>query len=111
MLFRSTIPLGVEVSAIPLDLAGNVITSGIEVTSSRIAAGSESSPSISDLVLSVSVSDGRLSVLDAFVIKAACSASQTEGGVDLKSTGYLHIKSVVMSVLDGIDIDLTDLDK
>ncbi len=108
---ESTIPLGVEVSAIPLDLAGNVITSGIEVTSSRIAAGSESSPSISDLVLSVSVSDGRLSVLDAFVIKAACSASQTEGGVDLKSTGYLHIKSVVMSVLDGIDIDLTDLDK
>ncbi len=107
---ESSIPLSVDISAIPLDLAGNVITSGIEVTASGIAAGTESSPVTTNLELTVTVNDGRLSILDAFIIKATCVATQTEGGSDLKGSGYLHIKNMVMSVLGGIDVDLTDLD-
>lgn len=107
----STVPLGVEVSAVPLDLSGEEITSGITISSCKIAAGTEENAVMSELNLDVMVTDGKLSILDGLIIKAVCKADQTENGTALRSDEYLEIKNVRLEIVDGIDIDLTDKKK
>lgn len=107
----STVPLGVEVSAVPLDLSGEEITSGITISSCKIAAGTEENAVMSELNLDVMVTDGKLSILDGLIIKAVCKADQTENGTALRSDEYLEIKNVRFEIVDGIDIDLTDKKK
>lgn len=107
----STVPLGIDVSAIPLDLSGEEITSGITISSCKIAAGTLDNAVMSELNLDVMVTDGKLNILDGMIIKAVCKADQTENGTALRSDEYLEIKNVRLQIVDGIDVDLTDKKK
>lgn len=92
-------------------MSGEEITSGITISSCKIAAGTLDNAVMSELNLDVMVTDGKLNILDGMIIKAVCKADQTENGTALRSDEYLEIKNVRLQIVDGIDVDLTDKKK
>ena len=104
---ESTLPLGVNVTAVPLDINGNQIQKGVTVEEITLAPGSEDNPSVSDLVLEIDIEEGMINVLDGLVIKAEC-VSQQDKQSELRSTQYIYVKDVVLQLPQGVALDLTD---
>ena len=104
---ESTLPLGVNVTAVPLDINGNPIQNGVTVENITLAPGSEESPSVSDLVLEIDIEEGMINVLDGLVIKAECESQQDKQS-ELRSTQYVYVKDVVLQLPQGVALDLTD---
>ena len=104
---ESTLPLGVNVTAVPLDINGNPIQNGVTVEEITLEPGSEDSPSVSDLVLEIDIEEGMINVLDGLVIKAECESQQDKQS-ELRSTQYIYVKDVVLQLPQGVALDLTD---
>ncbi|MBO7260379.1 MAG: hypothetical protein J6U97_02675, partial [Bacteroidaceae bacterium] len=104
---ESTIPLGLNITAIPLDIEGNVIENGIEISAITIEPGNEDNPSVSPFVLDLAVEEGAISLLDALMIKAECVSQDNEES-ELRSTQYLSITDVVLQIPEGLIIDLSN---
>ena len=107
---ESTVPLGLNVTAIPLDIEGNVMQKGVTISTVQVAPGSEGTPSKSLFELDVDIEEGAISLIDALVIKAECVSMENETS-ELRSTQYLHITDAVIQIPDGIVLDFTDNDK
>ncbi len=104
---ESTLPLGVNVTAVPLDINGNPIQNGVTVEEITLEPGSEDNPSVSDLVLEIDIEEGMINVLDGLVIKAECESQQDKQS-ELRSTQYIYVKDVVLQLPQGVALDLTD---
>ena len=107
---ESTVPLGLNVTAIPLDIEGNVMQKGVTISTVQVAPGSEGTPSKSLFELDVDIEEEAISLIDALVIKAECVSMENETS-ELRSTQYLHITDAVIQIPDGIVLDFTDNDK
>ena len=106
----STIPLGINLTAIPLDIEGNVITRGVEISTIQIKPGSEENTEAVPFVLDLAVDKEMVNLLDALVIKAEC-LSEKDKQSELRSTQYLHITDAVLQIPNGVVIDLTNTGK
>ena len=106
----STIPLGINLTAIPLDIEGNVITRGVEISTIQIKPGSEENTESVPFVLDLAVDKEMVNLLDALVIKAEC-LSEKDKQSELRSTQYLHITDAVLQIPNGVVIDLTNTGK
>lgn len=104
---ENTLPLGVNVTAVPLDINGNPIQNGVTVEEITLEPGSEDNPSVSDLVLEIDIEEGMINVLDGLVIKAECESQQDKQS-ELRSTQYIYVKDVVLQLPQGVALDLTD---
>lgn len=100
---ESTLPLGLQITALPFTTAG-LACPGITISTCSIAAGS-STPVTSDLNLEIKADAGALKNLDNLELKAACSASSAV----LKKGQYIQIKDMSLSIPEGgITLDFTD---
>lgn len=104
---ESTIPLGLSVSAIPLDCDMNPI-SDLKFSDFSIEAGAKDNPVVSDMHIALEMTDQALDKLDAVRFVISCnSGSDTHGNV-IDSSEYIQIRDIVLDFPQGINIDLTE---
>jgi len=103
---KSTIPLGVSLTAKALDKNNNPLTGLIDIDSCLIGAGNEQGRE-SRMNLKVDVKKGALSRLESIEFTAACqSASDTD--VSIKKGQYIDISNLRLKLPEGLKVDLTD---
>lgn len=106
---ESTLPLGVSLTATPIDIEGNIIEDGVTVSLIDLAPGSEDEPSSGEFAININMEEGLISVLDGFIIVAKCESKENNRS-ELRSTQYIHVTDIVLTLPEGLKIDLTETD-
>lgn len=102
----STIPLGVTITAVPLDYKNREIRD-ISIEKCLIKAGSKEGTEV-DVHIAVDLKKkGALEKLEAIAFKAACeSVEGKKSSIQKGQNVYLH--DIVLDMPNGIDVDFTD---
>jgi hypothetical protein len=104
----STIPLGVNLSAVALDKNFKPVP-GITIAPCTVAAGSEEG-GVSSLELNLSVAEGALEKLEAIKFTAECDDSDDPdaGSSSIRKGQYIHLKALKLNFPDGVRVDFTE---
>lgn len=114
MVVENTIPVGLSLSALPLDVNEKVLN-GITIEPFAIAAGdggnilSGAKGKNAQLVLKGTAA--QLKVLDKLLLTIDASADHTEGGVALRPEQGLRISDIAIEIGGDIEMDLNEKNK
>ena len=117
----NTVPLGLSLSAVPLDVDGNVIDN-VEIDKLSIQAGSgediikedgtvnEESAS-QKLVFAIKSKGGDISLLDKLALTVEAVSNHTAGSAALAGGQGIKMSNIVVEISGDVEMDLKDLGK
>ena len=110
MNFVNTLPLGMSVTAVPLDTEGNTLTGNLEVKLSAadgsdalVRAGSLENPSVTPVVINLRADSEAMKRLDGFRLDIVGTSSAETAGIALNSNQYIQITDISVSVDCGVE--------
>ncbi|GEM_PF-3766679 len=115
MTFVNTLPLGMSVTASPIDTNGNVLSadSGIEVgisasdgSQANVAAGTLDNPSSSPVRITLKAAKDAVKNLDGFRLNIIGTSSEETAGIALNSNQYIQITGISLSFDGGLEMEL-----
>lgn len=106
----NTIPLDLMISAVPLDVQGNRID-GVSMTRCDVKAGTEASPSTSDLLIGIDLKSKDASKFDALELNFGFASDPALGKAVLKASQYVELTNVALCLPDGLTIVIEDEDE
>lgn len=101
----NTIPIGMEITVLPLDINGNVIKD-IEVNIPQKIKADAST----DVIMTLKSENSSLQNLETLRFNVKGSSDATTSEKPLNSNQYLQFTKMFIKVIDGITLDLNDLD-
>lgn len=114
LTFVNTLPLGMSVTALPLDTDGNVMGSsaGIEVgiaaadgSEARVAPGTLEKPSSNPVVISLRAAKDAIRNLDGFRLNINGSSSAETAGTALNANQYIQITDISLDFDGGVEME------
>ena len=117
----NTVPLGLSLSAVPLDVDGNVIDN-VEIDKLSIQAGSgediikedgtvnEESAS-QKLAFAIKSKGGDISLLDKLALTVEAVSNHTAGSAALAGGQGIKMSNIVVEISGDVEMDLKDLGK
>lgn len=103
---KSTIPLGVKLTAKALDKNGKPVN-GITIGQCVIAAGNEQG-SASQVRLDAKVENGALARLESIEFTAKCESAGDNSNISLKKGQYVELDKVCLRFPEGVNVDFTE---
>lgn len=101
----NTIPIGMEINVLPLDINGNVIKD-IEVNIPQKIKADAST----DVIMTLKSENSSLQNLETLRFNVKGSSDITTSDKPLNSNQYLQFTNMFIKIVDGITLDLNDLD-
>lgn len=118
MNFVNTIPIGMAVSAEPIDAEGNVLpaSSGISAeivaadgSPAKVPAGTLDNPSSAPVTIVLRASRDAVTALDGFRLDISGSSSPETAGTPLNTNQYIRLTDISVNLDGGVDIELEDI--
>ena len=110
MNFVNTLPLGMSVTAVPIDTEGNTLTGNLDVKLSAadgsdalVAAGTLENPSVTPVVINLRADGEAMKKLDGFRLEIIGSSSAETAGIPLNANQYIQITDMSLSVDCGLE--------
>lgn len=103
---KSTIPLGVKLTAKALDKDGKPVN-GITIGQCVIAAGNEQGSS-SQVKLDAKFEKGALAKLESIEFTAKCESASDASKASLKKGQYIELDKVCLRFPEGVNVDFTE---
>ncbi len=112
MKVTNTIPLTLDMNAIPLDVDGKPVK-GMEIAPVTIKAGSGGEISASaeeaqEIVLSIKSASGDFSMLDMLSLSIEAATDHTTGSAGLMGEQGIKIEDIVLEIVGDIETDLSE---
>lgn len=101
----NTIPIGMEINVLPLDINGNVIKD-VEVNIPQKIKADAST----DVIMTLKSENGSLQNLETLRFNVKGHSDVTTSDKPLNSNQYLQFTKMFIKIVDGITLDLNDLD-
>lgn len=118
MNFVNTLPIGMSVSAEPIDARGEVLpaSSGIEAeilaadgSGAVVPAGTLDNPSSAPVTIILRASRDAVTALDGFRLDISGTSSAETAGTPLNTNQYIQLTDISVNLDGGVDIEMEDI--
>lgn len=118
MNFVNTLPIGMAVSAEPIDAEGNVLpaSSGISAeivaadgSPAKVPAGTLDNPSSAPVTIILRASRDAVTALDGFRLDISGTSSAETAGTPLNTNQYIQLTDISVNLDGGVDIEMEDI--